>query len=374
MAVVSNPDLKAARAKARVADAQVFNAGLLPDPQVNFTRNQRLSGPDPFNGYAFAVVYELNALRERHVLLEGQRAAARQTRLDLEWQELQTAGQAELLAARVAGLTRALDFARATRTSTDAGLRVALIAQARGDIRGDEVETRRLAAADAASNERAAEIALNTAWADLDKLLGLPPETRLPIGLPSTAEPPASAESLFVRARTERLDLAALRAGYNSQNAQVRKAIMDAFPSLQITLGRGRDTANNITFDTGVNFTLPVFNQNRGGVAVAKATRDQLRAEYGARLFTARADIAELVSQLTLEARQRAEIAAQVEPTTRIVQASETAAARGDISRSAAQSARQSLADKQLALSNLDQAMAEQRVTLALAVGGPLTD
>ena len=51
-------------------------------------------------------------------LLERQRAAARQTRLDLEWQELQTAGQAELLAARIAGLTRALDFARATRTAT----------------------------------------------------------------------------------------------------------------------------------------------------------------------------------------------------------------------------------------------------------------
>ena len=87
--------------------------------------------------------------------------------------------------------------------------------------------------------------------------------------------------------------------GYDSQKAAVRKAMMDAFPSLQLTVGRARDTANNQTIDPAVNFTLPLFNRNRGGIAVAKATRAQLRAEYAARLFAARADIAELVGTLT---------------------------------------------------------------------------
>src|SRR5260370_31417975 len=36
LAVVNNPDLKVARADARVSHAQAFRPGLLPDPPVNF--------------------------------------------------------------------------------------------------------------------------------------------------------------------------------------------------------------------------------------------------------------------------------------------------------------------------------------------------
>src|ERR1700704_373118 len=36
LAVVNNPDIKVARADARIAHAQAFNAGLLPDPQFHF--------------------------------------------------------------------------------------------------------------------------------------------------------------------------------------------------------------------------------------------------------------------------------------------------------------------------------------------------
>lgn len=36
LAVVNNPDLKVARADARVSHAQAFAAGLLPDPQFHF--------------------------------------------------------------------------------------------------------------------------------------------------------------------------------------------------------------------------------------------------------------------------------------------------------------------------------------------------
>jgi outer membrane protein TolC len=375
IAVVANPDLKAARAKAAVSDAQAFNAGLLPDPQINLSYAYRLSGPDPANGMAGGVIYELMALRQRRTVLEGQTALARQARLDLAWQELQTAGQAELLAARITGLTTALQYAERTQSTAANALQRALTAQARGDIRADEVETRRLAASDSSAAARVAEIALDTARHDLNRLLGLSPDVKLAIASqPPVKAPDEDADTFFEQAKVQRLDLQALQAGSESQNAVVRKAMMDAFPSLQLTVARTQDTARNQTVDPALNFTLPLWNRNRGGIAIAKATQAQLHQEYAARLFTTRADIAELVAQLRIEAQQRDAIERQLAPIRPIVAATDAAVQRGDLAIATAETARQSVADKEFALATLNQSMAEQRVTLQLAVGGPLVD
>lgn len=375
IAVVANPDLKAARAKARVNDAQVFQAGLLPDPQVSLGFDKRLRGPDEFNGWSAALIYELNAFRTRSVTVAGEEASRRQVRLDLAWQEWQTAGQARLLAARIGALQTILELDRRALAAAERMLTKVIAAAARGDVKSDEVQTRRIAAAEAADKTRQAERDLSTARSDLNKLLGLAPENRIaiaPAARPATAA--IDAETLFETAKAQRLDLAALRAGYYSQEAAVRKAVMDAFPSLQLTLTRAQDTGNNQTLSPAVNFTLPLWNRNRGGIALAEATREQLKAEYAARLFTTRADIAELVHQIDLETRQRAEIAAQAGPLAKLIDATEAAAQRGDVSRAAADAARQALSDKEITLATLDQTLAEQRVTLELATGVLLSE
>ena len=152
----------------------------------------------------------------------------------------------------------------------------------------------------------------------------------------------------------------------------MHKAVLDQFPNLQLTLTRQVDTTGNQLIGPSVNFTVPLWNRNQGGIAVARATREQLRAEYVARLFSTRADIAALVDGLVIERRQRAEIAVQVDPLIPIGQATETAARHGDVAEAAADAAQQSLADKRLSLAALDQAIAEQTTALELAVGAPL--
>jgi outer membrane protein TolC len=49
IAVLHNPDLKAARAKVGVARAQAFAAGLLPDPQLSFDYGFLVGGPGTTN-------------------------------------------------------------------------------------------------------------------------------------------------------------------------------------------------------------------------------------------------------------------------------------------------------------------------------------
>ena len=373
IAVYANPDLKAARAKAGVTDAQVFDAGLLPDPSLTFGTDQILSGPDTSNAFIAQIALDLNALRTRQVTRQAARRTRDQARLDLAWQEWQTAGQARLLAARIAGLTEALALDIQTRDATAAMLTRVLDAAARGDVKADEVEARRLAASDALDKARQAERDLDTARHDLNRLLGVRPETQIAIAPDRQAAPALDAEALFARARVQRLDLRALEAGYDSQEAATRKAVMDQFPNLQLTLTRSQDTTGNQTLGPSVNFSLPVWNRNAGGIALARATREQLRAEYAARIFATRADIADLVAGLNLARRQRDELAAQVAPLTRIAEASAQAATRGDIAQAASDAARQSVLDKQIALVGLDQSLAQQTIALELAVGGPLT-
>ncbi len=372
IAVVTNPDLKAARLQAGVADAQVFAAGLLPDPVFNLSFDKLLTGPDMFDGLGAQLIYDLAAFRDRGLVQSGQHAARAQVRLDLAWREWQTAGQARLLGARVVGLERASTLLDRSQAAAEDALARVLAAAARGDLKADDVEARRLATADAADRARQSERDLGAARGSLNALLGLPPGTRITIAADPVSATPLDAGALFDKARASRLDLKALEAGYQSQEAAVRKAALDAFPSLQLTLAAARDTADNRTLGPAVNFTLPVWNRNSGGIAIARATREQLRAEYAARVFAARAEIADLVERIAIARRQRGQIADTIGPLEALAGRTEAAAAGGDVARAVAEAGRQSVIYKQITLAALDQAIAEQTVALELATGAPL--
>lgn len=59
IAVLVNPDLKAMRAKAGVADAQVFDAGLLPDPQLTVGLDWPASGQAGLDYYPHGPLRDL---------------------------------------------------------------------------------------------------------------------------------------------------------------------------------------------------------------------------------------------------------------------------------------------------------------------------
>jgi outer membrane protein TolC len=372
IAVLANPDLKAARAQAGVVDAQVIAAGLLPDPTINFSYDKRLSGPDMFDGLGAQVVYELTALRDRRLSLAGARAARAQVRRDLAWREWQTACQARLLAARIVGLERGQGLLARSRGLSAEALDRSLAAAVRGDVRADDVTARRLASADAADKLIQNQRDLAAARQDLNALLGEAPSARLKIAKEALAEPDLTPEALFAQARGARLDLRALRAGYESQEVALRKAVWDSFPTLQLTLSRSRDTANNQTFGPAVTFTLPLWNRNGGGIAAARATREQLAAEYAARVFALRAQISELCAAIVAERHRRDELIAQAGPLNEIARRTGVAALAGDLPNVSAEAARQTAQDKQIALAALDQSIAEQTIALELAVGSPL--
>ena len=371
IAVIANRDLKAQRERAGVSQAQAFSARLLPDPTFNMGVNKVLSGPDTLLDFAGALGLDVSALRTRGVRIEQARAQARQVRLDFAWAEWQTAGMARIQAVRVLGLERTVTLDRASRDAAQSLLDRTLRAAERGDLSADRVQAARLSAYDAADRYRIVERDLAAARFQLTKLLGLPPSLPLALVPATLPSPPPKPDQLFEVAVAHRTDLQALYAGYEAQEAAVHKAVLDQFPTLSLTVNGIRDSAGNTLAGPAVDFTLPLWNRNRGGIAVERATRTALKAEYDARLFQTRADIAAAVGGIIVARRQRDAVVRDLPALTRFAEASRGAADRGDLALSTAETAEQALRDKQSLLAQSDQAIAEQTIALELLTGTP---
>ncbi|WP_436209398.1 TolC family protein [Caballeronia sp. LjRoot31] len=138
---------------------------------------------------------------------------------------------------------------------------------------------------------------------ELTRLLGLRPETQLTLvslsDEPDGVPPEAVSRGLAELGR-RRPDLLALRAAYVEQDERYREALLGQFPRLDIGVTRGRDTSRIYTSGLTVSVTLPLFNGNRGSIALEKATRGSLYEEYTQRLRDAYAAVNGISSQLNL--------------------------------------------------------------------------
>jgi outer membrane protein TolC len=379
IAVIANPDLRALRAQQRVADAQVFASGLLPDPQISLGFDKLLSPLNQgfSNAYAGSVSLDvLAALAVRPTERQVAKAAAQQVRDDIAWQEWATAGQARLLAVRLVYQVRARELAHRAVEQAGRALARALVVAHTGDLAADDIEVRRIAAADARDRALIADRDADASRLDLNQILGLKPgETPLLADVP-TLRPwqHIPADQLFADARAKRLDLIAFAEGYASQEASLHRAILGQYPKLGITINRASDTSNVHTLGPAVNLDLPLWNRNRGAIATARADRSRLRAEYAARLHQTRADIATLVSSLDRDEQARLVLATQMPDIERVARALEDASNRHDVTQPTAEAARATALDKQMALLALEQSCAEERIALAVAVGSPVSD
>ena len=370
IAVVANPDLKALRQRARVADAQVYAAGLLPDPVISIGTDFVIGGPATAvaNTIAGSITQDLNALRTRGAALAGAKSGARQARLDLAWAEWQTAGQARLLAARARSLKVQLGLLdHLTRTAADLRLRNQRAA-GRGDIPGEQLQAARLAEVDALAQFNQGEIAEAQARANLNRQLGLPPGISIALAPPSLPADRPNCESIYSVAR-HRPDLEALAAGFDAQSSAVRQAILARFPTLDLTINGSRNESGNRFLGPAVNLTLPLWNRGRGTLAVALATRDALQTEYDARLFKMRADISDLCIAEAITTKQLAFANTELPALESYAAATARAASRGDLAGSVADNAAMSVWSRRLLIEQLRQTRAEQLLGLEIASG-----
>ncbi len=307
IAVVNNPDLRAERSKLGVAQAQLFQARLLPDPQISASLDHPTGhGPGLTDGYSVGLGYDFAALITRGASVDAQRAADAQVSLQTVWREWQTVQKARDLYLQTVVATDKLALLRQTRDLYQKRYEHSAAALRRGDATLDVVSNDLAALANANTQVNDAERTLNQNRHDLKSLLGLAPGAMLNLeGLPAELRAAAQNQQFDITAIARRRpDLIALQQGYRSQEALVHKAVLAQFPSLTVNLNQARDTSAVHTVGIGVSLNLPLFSANRGEIAVQRATREQLRQEYQARLDSTVGEIEALRDRAILVRRQ----------------------------------------------------------------------
>lgn len=299
LAVLNNPGLQAARARLQVAGAQVFAAGLLPDPQLSANVDHPMpGGAGLVTGMGLGLGLDLTPLITRHAQVEAARAGRRQVNLDVLWQEWQVTQRARLLTVHDRLEEQRLELLEHVLRLQQTRYAASKKALAAGDITVQTSGADLVALADAQRQLSDAEQIHAETGQALRRLLGLAPDAALPLAPLPPAPPPAPDGAQAIQAMAalprRRPDLLALQAGYAAQEASVRAAILAQFPALNLGISRATDTSHVYTTGFNIGLTLPFFSGNRGAIATERATRAQLRAEYQARLDGAVADVARL--------------------------------------------------------------------------------
>ncbi|MFI4868591.1 MAG: TolC family protein [Steroidobacterales bacterium] len=379
LAVLNNPDLRAARARMHVAEAQAFAAGLLPDPQFSLTLDHPTdhitSKSDPrypeYNAYGLGVTVDLKALLTHSSARSAAGSAYEQARLDLLWQEWQTVAQARTLYVQ-------RTLAAAKQEFLAQAEQVYALQSARSE--------RALQAGDVALGQSGADLAvlndihtqLGTAERNalhseqgLHALLGIERGVALPLEPLGAPELPdqVAVQVAAGRLPQSRPDLRALQAGYASQEAVLRKAVLSQFPNIAVGVSHARDVSDVHTIGVGVTMTLPLFERGRGDIAVQRATREQLRSEYQARLNRATGDTWQLwdeIQQLQDELRGLDERLPQLQAH---AEGAQRAYAAGDVEAAAYLTALNAYLGARTTRFDLTQALWTDAITLATVLG-----
>lgn len=311
LAVFNNPDLKAARLQAGVAGAQMLEAGLLPDPQldVNFAASALNYGG------MMGLSQEIQALITRGASQAAAKSAAQQVNLDILWQEWQVAEKARELFIQTRADEQLQSVFASTRLLLQDRYRRDHAAMQRGDETAGIVAADLNALVSADTSLRQLQAERNVNWHALNALLGLDPRAKLHLIGPATA--PALTKEEFDRAVASlprrRADLLALQAGYQSQEENLRRAVLAQFPAMSAGVEFERDPVEGVnSIGPQVAMTLPLFNRNRGQIAIQKATRELLRQTYQARLDAAQSQADEVWKAAQIMQRQLRDLNAQL--------------------------------------------------------------
>jgi outer membrane protein TolC len=306
-AVIVNPGLRAARGRSAVARAQVLQAGILPNPQLSASRDIPITlAPGLVSAFNLALEWGIRNILLRKPDVEAARAGLQSVDLGIAWQEWQVAQSARLHVYNLLLLDKQLEIER--REEADLQRNRDAVARAY-EMRDMTIID--MAAADAALQQARAAVRdieklREEERLDLNETLGLAPNETVALREQGSAVPKVfpSLEALLEGTEQRRLDLLALRKGYESQEARLRSAVLGQFPRLSFGLSRARDTGNINTRGFGLTLELPSFDRNQGAIAIEGATRQQLHDEYGARLFEVRAGIARLLADASASQRQ----------------------------------------------------------------------
>jgi len=378
MTVITSPQLRAARDQRGVVQAQVVQAGLLPNPQLGYSFDQQHGNSDPalINGESLGLSWEVTALLGYRDRVASAKATAAALDLDLAWQEWQAAQAARIAAYRVLSLESRLPLARETEAEFADALALAKKAQALGHLTISDLAAITEAWSLAQDARFAIEQELTAQRLALSLALGQPADSPLKLkagtGLPELPASADSAPALLDGLEKRRLDLVALTLGYESADASLRAAVKAQFPRISLDFAKARDTSDVHTRSFGVTADLPLFDRNQGQIAAGTATRQQLFDEYVARVAEARAEVVQILSNLAVARAQLRTLDAELPDLEAQAASLDRAMQSRNADAQAWRDAHAALLARRAEQAKMRQDILEMGVALELATGRPL--
>ena len=375
MAVLNNPELKLARDEAGIVHAQAFAAGLLPDPQINLSRDlSNSAGASGSKAFSYGLSFDLGALWTHSANLSAANSEARKTDLNALWQEWQVIAQARLLYVKLIQNKKLLKLLNQNIQLYSERLTLSEVALEKKLLLNDTVLSNLTSLQDLQKQTHEVERQLNQTQQELHALLGMDLNVELRLrddfSFPAIDEKQVKAALLNIAVR--RADLMALDAAYQAQDQRYRAAIQAQFPALNIGLTHAGDASGVYSNGVGLTLSLPLLNRNRGNIAIELATRQKLYDEYQQRLRIAHSDIEKILSDQAINQVQLREVEVGLSKLTSAAQQASIAYQHKHIDAFTYMNVRVSLLSKQVEEINLQQMMMEQRVALQTLIGGDL--
>lgn len=373
LAVLRNPELRAIRDQHLIAGAQLMQAGLLPDPQVSYSvavpsGNSDLSS---VNAFGIGLSWQATALIWQQNKITAAQKQQQNVDLQIAWQEWQVAQAAKLAVYQLVIYTQQ----QALLTEMTERLKENRSRLQQAADEGLVTELERVAAVSAKNlvdiRLLALEQQIKQQRQRLNRALGLNPHEVIKLQetacLSQLSTP--SYEVLIEHVDNRRLDLMALKLGYESQEELVHIAVMQQFPQISLGLSHARDNSNLYTVGLGVSMTIPILDRNQGQVALERATRQQLFDQYSNRLFQSRADIAELLVTIDLLNQQIASVRHAIPDLANLVHAYEAAIGVGQVDVFNYYVAWNNLTDKKIDFLSLELQLLQAKIALEVASG-----
>ncbi|MGH9943112.1 MAG: TolC family protein [Pyrinomonadaceae bacterium] len=293
-ALSSNGELVAARLDIERARARLRQAGLRPNPTVDFEQTTgRLtgSGGESETSVGVSLPLELGGQRRRRVELA--RAEVEAAEAEIADRERRLSGEVLALYAEALGALRELET---TEGLNRLDLQTTVVVQARvseGESAPIELNLLRVEVDRLRSRRALVEGRLRSALIRLKSITGVPAEEPLrlreSLAAPALPAPPGSLEAAIEIALRTRPDLRLARLTEEVAQAGFRLARAQSSPDVtafsRYTVSRGsfddtpvgvlRDKDKLLTF--GVSVGVPVFNKNQGAKAEAAVAVTQAR-------------------------------------------------------------------------------------------------
>ncbi len=297
-ALASNGELAAVRLEIDRGRARLRQAGLRPNPAVDFEQQKGVfnSPGESSTSVGFSLPLELGGQRGRRIDLA--RAELEAAEAEVADRERRLASEVRLAYAEALAAVRELEVTQNLNTVDVETARIVEVRMNEGDAAPLELNLLRAEVDRLRARRALIEGRLQSSVFKLKQLAGIPADEPLrlreALASPLLPEPPASLDAAVEIALRTRPDLKFARLAVEVAQAGYRLAKAEAAPQVTAFTRYGRNLSTfdetpigllqdrDKLFSFGVSITLPVFNRNQGAKAEAQLaiTQAQKRREF----------------------------------------------------------------------------------------------